>query len=138
MKNVTVKLPASRNPVDLHVGTQVLKRRKELGITQSDLAQTVELTFQQIQKYERGSNRISASKLHEIARRLNVPIAYFFKDLPDLETDGMLTKEVSTASFLKNTEGQELAASFARLSPSKRKGVMTLVRSIVNDNDQMD
>lgn len=66
------------DPVDLYVGAQVRKRREELGFNQSDLARGLGLTFQQVQKYERGSNRISASKLHKIAEVLKAPVEWFF------------------------------------------------------------
>src|ERR1700740_3260585 len=71
------------NPIDVHVGLQVRLRRKELKISQEKLAETLGLTFQQVQKYERGTNRISASKLFEIARSLRVSIAWFFEGLGD-------------------------------------------------------
>jgi transcriptional regulator with XRE-family HTH domain len=70
------------DPVDIHVGRRVRLRRGMLGISQTQLAQQVGLTFQAIQKYERGENRISASRLHQFARILDVPVAYFFEDLP--------------------------------------------------------
>ena len=134
MTNETIK-PATGSPhlIDIHVGTQVRKRRKFLAMSQNDLANAVGLTFQQIQKYERGSNRISASKLHEIGLHLRVPIAYFFDGLPPVEPDLIPPSETNTASFLRTSEGQELAAAFSRLAPTKRKGVMSMVRAIVAD-----
>lgn len=66
------------DPVDLYVGAQVRKRREELGLNQSQLASGLGLTFQQVQKYEKGSNRISASKLHKIAETLRAPVEWFF------------------------------------------------------------
>ena len=71
-----------RHPVDEHVGERVWQRRKLLGMTQTDLGDAIGLTFQQVQKYERGTNRISASRLCELSRVLNVPIEYFFEDMP--------------------------------------------------------
>ena len=71
------------NPVDVHVGRRVRLRRKELGVSQAWLADRLGLTFQQVQKYERGANRISASKLYQIASVLEVPITYFFEGLDD-------------------------------------------------------
>jgi len=121
------------NPVDLHVGARLRARRKELGISQSDLAESVGLTFQQIQKYERGTNRISASKLHQFAEHMNVPIAYFYDGLPVAETDIESVSERSATDFLLTREGQQLAAAFSKLTPNKRKGVMQLVRSLVLD-----
>ena len=66
------------NPVDLHVGSRIRLRRKILGVSQERLADALGLTFQQVQKYERGANRVSASKLYEIAATLQTQIAYFF------------------------------------------------------------
>src|SRR5215472_8542656 len=83
-----VEVQRSPNPVDLHVGGRVRMRRKMLGISQERLADALGLTFQQVQKYERGANRISASKLYEIARFLSAPIAYFFEGLADPTTSG--------------------------------------------------
>lgn len=73
--------PPYANDVDRHVGARVAARRRDLGLSQSDLARAIGLTFQQVQKYERGANRISASKLWAIAGALNVDIQYFFEGL---------------------------------------------------------
>jgi len=73
------------NPTDKHVGSRVRMRRMMLGMSQEKLGDALGLTFQQVQKYERGANRISASKLYEIARALRVPIAWFFEGLSDPE-----------------------------------------------------
>lgn len=78
----------SIHPVDLHVGRRVRDLRKTLGVSQGRLADALGLTFQQVQKYERGTNRISASKLWDIARALKVDVAYFFHGLPDPEAPG--------------------------------------------------
>jgi transcriptional regulator with XRE-family HTH domain len=75
---------SSPDPIDVHVGTRVRIRRKQLGLSQSALADALGLTFQQVQKYERGANRVSSSMLVRIARRLEVSIGYFFDGLPDL------------------------------------------------------
>src|SRR3954468_8091869 len=71
------------NPVDRHVGLRIRMRRKELGVSQERLAECIGLTFQQVQKYERAANRVSASKLWEVARALNTNIAYFYEGLAD-------------------------------------------------------
>src|SRR5580692_8901907 len=73
----------SPNPVDLHVGARIRMRRRMLGVSQEKLADALGLTFQQVQKYERGANRVSASKLYEIAAALKTPVAYFFEGLAD-------------------------------------------------------
>jgi transcriptional regulator with XRE-family HTH domain len=74
------------SPVDVHVGAQARQRRTLLGMTQTGLGDALGLTFQQIQKYERGTNRISSSRLYDLARVLDVPIEYFFEDLPPAAT----------------------------------------------------
>src|SRR6195952_2217839 len=69
------------NPIDRHVGLRIRLRRKELGISQERLAESIGLTFQQIQKYERAANRVSASKLWEVARALSTSVSYFYEGL---------------------------------------------------------
>ncbi|MCK5275389.1 MAG: helix-turn-helix transcriptional regulator, partial [Alphaproteobacteria bacterium] len=80
------QLPVNRrgkpNPVDIHVGSRVRLRRTLLGLSQEKLGEAVGLTFQQIQKYERGANRISASRMYALSRVLDVPVAFFFEDMP--------------------------------------------------------
>src|SRR5271154_3361246 len=88
------------NPIDVHVGLQVRLRRKELKISQEKLADALGLTFQQVQKYERGANRISASKLYEIARTLQVPIGWFFEGLTDQADEAPAHEASSAPGFL--------------------------------------
>lgn len=75
--------PGTPNPVDVHVGSRVRLRRTLLGMSQERLGEAVGLTFQQIQKYERGANRIGASRLFEFSRILDVPVSFFFDDMPE-------------------------------------------------------
>lgn len=125
------------NPVDLHVGGRVRMRRKFLGLSQTDLAEALGLTFQQVQKYERGSNRISASKLFEIARTLKVPVAYFFEGYGQNEAVEGFTEsqsEQAVHGFLMTTEGIEIAEAFPRIKNAKhRRKVMELVRTLAED-----
>jgi len=76
---VAKKLP---NPIDKHVGSRVRMRRMMLGMSQEKLGDALDLTFQQVQKYEKGTNRIGASRLHHISDILQVPVAFFFEDVP--------------------------------------------------------
>ena len=133
----------SPNPVDLHVGGRVRMRRKMLGVSQERLAEALGLTFQQVQKYERGANRISASKLYEIARFLSAPIAYFFEGLGD-PTAGALAAGLDDASeqhvhgFLMTSEGLELAAAFPRIVRSRlRRRILDLVRSLADEEEEV-
>jgi transcriptional regulator with XRE-family HTH domain len=134
-----IKAERGPNPVDLHVGARVRMRRKFLGMSQEGLAETIELTFQQVQKYERGSNRISASKLYEIARALKAPVAYFFEGYGENEAvEGFSESESEqfVHGFLMTTEGIELAEAFPRIKNAKhRRRILELVRALAEDDD---
>lgn len=127
------------NPVDLHVGARVRMRRKFLGMSQEALAETIDLTFQQVQKYERGSNRISASKLYEIAKALKAPVAHFFEGYGENEgVEGFSESESEqfVHGFLMTTEGIELAEAFPRIrNPKHRRRILELVRALADDED---
>jgi transcriptional regulator with XRE-family HTH domain len=130
----------SPNPVDLHVGGRVRMRRRLLSISQERLAEALGLTFQQVQKYERGANRISASKLYEIARFLSSPIAYFFEGLSDPTAAGPGVAEDGPEQFvhdfLMTPEGLELAATFPKINrPRVRRRVLELVRSLAEEEE---
>lgn len=123
------------HPVDVHVGRRVRRRRKEVGFNQQVLGDQLGLTFQQIQKYERGSNRISASKLYEIAHALSVPIGYFFEGADD--TKSRPTKSYTalpTAIFEElaaDPHGRALAEAFLSIRRRKlRSTLVDLVREI--------
>jgi transcriptional regulator with XRE-family HTH domain len=130
----------SINPVDLHVGARVRMRRKFLGLSQSDLADAIKLTFQQVQKYERGSNRISASKLFEISKFLKAPVAYFFEGYAEGETPEGFNESDSERfvhDFLMTTEGIELAEAYPRIKSAKhRRKILDLVRSLSEDTPE--
>lgn len=130
--------PSTPNPIDLHVGARVRMRRKFLGVSQERLAQALGLTFQQVQKYERGTNRISASKLFEIARFLEAPVSYFFQGLaPEGGEEGFSESrsEQSVHGFLMTPEGIELAGLFPRLTGKQRRRILELVRTLTDDED---
>ena len=119
-------------PVDLHVGARVRTRRKFLGMSQEGLAEHIGLTFQQVQKYERGSNRISCSKLHEIATALKAPVAYFFEGFGEqLGEAAVCDAEKAVHGFLMTTEGIALAEAFPRIKvPAVRRRVLELVTTL--------
>lgn len=122
--------------VDVHVGQQVRLRRKFLGLSQQALAEDIGLTFQQLQKYERGANRISCSKLYRISVVLKVPVEYFFLGLSDDDPGGFSdsASERAVKGFLATAEGIELAQVFARIKSNKvRRRITELVSSIGND-----
>lgn len=89
METFVTDTPEARTPnvVDIHVGGRLRLRRKMLGVSQETLADALKLTFQQIQRYERGANRVSASKLYEIAKTLHIPVSFFFDGLADPMTN---------------------------------------------------
>ena len=126
---------AGPNPIDRHVGLRIRLRRKELGISQEKLAESIGLTFQQVQKYERAANRVSASKLWEVARALETSISYFYEGLP---TDGELRYQAGPKleDFLLTTEGMELARYFPQIQQSGvRRQIVELVRTMASDED---
>ena len=126
---LTMRKPSS---VDVHVGGRVRVRRRLINMTQESLADLIDVTFQQVQKYERGTNRISASKLFGIAEALEVPISYFFEGLD--ETSGGRSQsegsEQTIQSFLRTSEGLELARLFPRIARGPlRRRILELVRA---------
>jgi len=131
----------SPNPIDVHVGLQVRLRRKELKISQEKLAEALGLTFQQVQKYERGANRISASKLYEIARALHVPIGWFFEGLSDPTGEaGPAGGEIPFAhSFLTTQEGIALANLFPKVTRRRvRRRLVDLIKAMVEEDAQLE
>ena len=133
----------SPNPVDLHVGGRIRMKRKVLGVSQERLAEALGLTFQQVQKYERGANRVSASKLYEIARFLQAPISYFFEGLadPTVESTGDDSEgpEQFVHDFLMTPEGLELAATFPKIRKGRiRRRVLELVRTLSGEDEDAE
>jgi transcriptional regulator with XRE-family HTH domain len=123
--------------IDLHVGFRVRQRRKQEGMSQDTLATQLGLTFQQIQKYERGTNRISASKLHDISIALKVSIEYFFAGYGDgAENEGFVASasEETVSRFLSSAEGIELAEIFPRVkNPKWRRRIVELAKTISDE-----
>ncbi|CAN5201644.1 helix-turn-helix domain-containing protein [soil metagenome] len=134
----------SPNPVDLHVGARIRMRRKILGVSQERLADDLGLTFQQVQKYERGANRVSASKLYEIARSLQAPISYFFDGLADplaapSEQLASANDDRFVHDFLMTSEGLELATIFPKIKRGRvRRKVLDLVRAMADEEAALE
>ncbi len=119
------------HPVDRHVGLRIRMRRKEIGVSQERLAEALGITFQQVQKYERGANRVSASKLWEIAAALRTNVGYFYEGLGERET---AQPADAGQAFLLSGEGIELMAAFPRIAePSVRRKIMELIRAVAED-----
>lgn len=117
------------DPIDRHVGQRVRLRRTMLGMSQETLAAGLGVTFQQVQKYEKGSNRIGAGRLQKIAETLNVSVSYFFEDVPG--GDGCTMQESEIMSFINSPEGLQLNRTFARITdPHTRKALTGLIRTV--------
>lgn len=117
----------SPNLIDKHIGSRVRARRITLGMSQEKLAEALGLTFQQVQKYEKGVNRIGASRLLQIAGILDVSIEFFFEGLPGMGAGGLSGASV-TAEFLTMPESDRLVRGFLRLKDAEvRKKVADLV-----------
>ena len=125
------------NTVDSHVGTRVRLRRMLLGMSQEKLGECLGLTFQQVQKYEKGVNRIGASRLFDLAHVLGVPVQFFYDELghndhtPAMAGFGERPAETYVVDFLSSREGLELNKAFVRITdPKVRRSVVDLVRSL--------
>ena len=127
------------NPMDIHVGSRVRLRRMVIGMSQEKLGEKMGLTFQQIQKYEKGTNRIGASRLYQLSQIMDVPVQFFFEDAPlhvanrhaavagfhESKTEAFLL------DFLNSRDGLELNRAFVKITdPKVRKRVVELVRAL--------
>lgn len=130
------------NPMDVHVGTRVRLRRMLLGMSQEKLGEHLGLTFQQIQKYEKGVNRIGASRLFDLARVLGVPISFFYDEAPGMgkaAAPGFAEQpeESYVVEFLGTRDGLELNKAFVRITdPTVRRSIVDLVRSLAGENER--
>ena len=136
------KVAKKPDPIDVHVGSRVRLRRMLVGMSQEKLGNHMSLTFQQIQKYEKGANRIGASRLYQISRVLGVPVQFFFDEAPiDIPQNGDAApgfhedkSESFILEFLNSREGLELNRAFVKISdPKVRKRVVDLVRSLCEE-----
>ena len=133
MRTVTDPRAQRAHHIDIHVGTRVRARRKALKISQQELAGHLSLTFQQVQKYERGSNRISASKLFEIAQVLQVPVAYFFEGYHQegAEAAPFAGPQAEVHEFLRSAEAMDLGTAYLGIQSSEqRRRVLDLMRAM--------
>jgi len=135
----TAKLP---NSTDKHVGRRVRMRRKMLSMSQTKLANALGLTFQQVQKYEKGTNRIGAGRLLQIARVLQVPVSFFFED-PRGPSGGAGAQQVHSpdyvSDFLTTTDGLVLTKAFMVIKdPKLRRNIVNLVREITRADDMIE
>lgn len=124
------------NPIDVHVGTRLRLRRTLMGLSQEKLGEAVGITFQQLQKYERGSNRISASRLFNLSQVLNVPVGFFFEDLPEDCNDSPAPSDIpaadgENADAMARRETLELVRAYYRIPDAAvRRRTFDLVKSL--------
>ena len=121
--------------VDRHVGSRVRMRRMMVGMSQEKLGDSCSITFQQIQKYEKGTNRIGASRLHQIARILEVPVEFFYEGAPSDQGSGETPvgdgNARSMTEFLATSEGLELVKAFTAIKDQKvRRRIVDLARAV--------
>jgi transcriptional regulator with XRE-family HTH domain len=123
------------NPIDGQVGNRVRIRRMLIGMSQEKLGDLLGLTFQQVQKYEKGINRIGAGRLFEIARILDVPIDFFY-DGVGATSDGVGEARAPVMEFVSSTEGLQLSLAFMKIrDPKVRKRVLDLVKSLAEEEE---
>lgn len=124
------------NPIDKYVGSRVRMRRMMLGMSQEKLGNALGLTFQQVQKYEKGTNRIGASRLQQISGILQVPVSFFFEGAPDMPSRGEFSEAPSpvyVADFLATSDGLALTRAFMRIDdPKLRRKIVELVEQMAS------
>ncbi|KQQ56483.1 MULTISPECIES: helix-turn-helix domain-containing protein [Rhizobium/Agrobacterium group] len=129
------------NPIDIHVGSRIRLRRTMLGMSQEKLGESLGITFQQIQKYEKGTNRVGASRLQNISGILNVPVSFFFEDAPGDQAVGASGMAEASSSnyvvdFLSSSEGLQLNRAFVKISdPKVRRRIVDLVKALAAEGD---
>ncbi len=129
------------NPVDIHVGSRIRLRRTLLGMSQEKLGKAIGLTFQQVQKYERGTNRVGSSRLYQLAKVLNVPVSFFFDDMAPEVSGGPPGFRDNKTDFddnpLTKRETLELVRAYHRISSAAvRKRVFELVKAMAKSRDE--
>jgi transcriptional regulator with XRE-family HTH domain len=129
------------NPIDIHVGSRIRLRRNMLGMSQEKLGENLGITFQQVQKYEKGTNRVGASRLQAIASILEVPVSFFFEDAPGQAPGQVkgLAEDSSTSyvvDFISSAEGLQLNRAFVRITdPKLRRKIIELVKTLGHDEE---
>src|SRR5262245_50107987 len=132
---MTKKAP---NPIDKHVGSRVRMRRMMIGMSQEKLGEKLGITFQQIQKYEKGTNRIGASRLQQIASVMSVPVSFFFEGAPVPDAaealSGTPASPAYVSDFLATSDGLALTKAFMKVKdPKVRRRIVDLVEAMVGE-----
>lgn len=128
------------NPIDKHVGSRVRMRRMMVGMSQEKLGDSLGLTFQQVQKYEKGTNRIGASRMQQISNILQVPVAFFFEGAPNMPGHtpsgmGEAPSPAYVSDFLATSDGLSLTKAFMKIkSPKLRRRIVELVEQMAGED----
>ncbi len=133
--------PRGPNPIDVHVGSRIRLRRQLMKMSQEKLGDELGVTFQQVQKYERGANRVGASRLYRLSRVLEVPVQFFFEGLGEKSTlTGMAEGDQTPIvyDFIQSPDGMSLAEAFSRIRDAKvRRRVLELVRTLAAEEEEL-
>ncbi len=121
-----------KHPVDVHVGKRIRHRRWLVGMTQQQLAEKVGIKFQQIQKYETGMNRVSASRLWDIAEAMGVPVSFFFEGLESANGEAAPAERPVQGDILSDKEALELVRSYYAIPENQRRRLFDLARVLSN------
>jgi transcriptional regulator with XRE-family HTH domain len=125
------------NPIDIQVGNRVRIRRMLIGMSQERLGDLLGLTFQQVQKYEKGVNRIGAGRLFEVSRILNVPVDFFYEGVAAQLAGNEHEGAPPVMEFVSSGEGLQLSLAFMKIKDTKvRKRVLDLVKSLSEEEEQ--
>jgi transcriptional regulator with XRE-family HTH domain len=135
----TVATKKAPNPIDKHVGSRVRMRRQMLAMSQAQLGDALDLTFQQVQKYEKGTNRMGASRLQQMSDILQVPVEFFFEGAPNASaphgSNGSALSMVEIDDFVSNSDGLRLIGAFLRIdNAALRRRIVMLVQEIAGDD----
>ena len=141
---MAVRLPLPRkrapSPTDQHVGSRLRMRRKMPGMSQEQLAEARGITYQQVQKCEKGANRIAASRLQQISHILHVPVTFFFEGAPNASaphgSNGSALSMAQISDFISDSDGLRLIGAFMRIdNAALRRRIVMLVQEIAGDDD---
>ena len=136
LKGITMAKTKGPSPIDIHVGSRMRIRRMALGMSQEKLARGLGLTFQQVQKYEKGANRMGSSRLQHAADVLGVAVPFFFEGAGGglYQPDGSAPSPAYIDNFVASEEGLRLAKAFMRLRPAVRRRIVDLVNEVAGES----
>ena len=125
------------DPIDVHVGSRIRMRRNMIRLSQEKLGEKLGITFQQVQKYEKGANRVGASRLQAISEIMGVHVSYFFEEAPTSQTEKVCYEDdVDYIKFCSSNEGVQLMRAFAKISdPKVRRKILDLAKALAAEQD---